>query len=234
MGPHSLVRILSDPDQGLRAYVLGPNNTAMAMPPKNWRQYKERLSTSEPNAPDLITHATLEILPANAFVYWDGLRCTHEAYFLPDRGLIPTYSSGDQENFQLQPSINIPDEFIKLIFGEFPDADSPAQATSATQGPHPVTSKEIAHSFEGLKWPSPKKWMKPLGDKPEWLAACVATPGQQGVSQTLWNPVLIGAALIRRNEANANQVRGRFQTKSSLRPWLEAWNDYEADNFPIT
>lgn len=234
MGPRCLAHILSDPDQALRAYVLGPNNTVTAMLPKSWRQYVGRLSTSEPNAPDLITRATLEILPPNAFVYWEGLWRTHEAYFLPDRDLIPTYSPGEQENFQLQQEASIPEEFVELIFDAFPDPDLPAQATNASQGPHPITTSEIAQSFEGLKWLTTEKWKKPLSDKPKWLEACVATPGRQGTSQTLWNPVLIGAALIHRKAANANQVRGRFQTRPSLQPWLEAWNDYEDDNFPIT
>lgn len=231
MGPRCLTQILSDPDLGLRAYVLGINNEVTAILPKNWRQYKDRLTTSEPNAPDLITRTTLEILPVNTFVHWDGLWRTHEACFLPDRALISTCTLGEQEEFMLQPMANFPDELETLIFEGFPDGDPLVPVSPAPKGPEPITSREIAHSFDGLKWRSPEEWMKPLGYPPKWLATCKAVPGQQGISQTLWNPVLIGAQLIRRDEARVKDVKRRFQTKFCLKSWEETWNDYEADNF---
>lgn len=231
MGPRCLTQILSDPDLGLRAYVLGINNEVTTIIPKNWRQYKDRLTTSEPNAPDLIARTTLEILPANTFVRWEDLWRTHEACFLPDRNLIATCTPGEREEFLLQTIASFPDEFEALIFEGFPDVDSPVPVPSAPQRPEPITSKAIAHSFDGLKWGSPREWMKPLGCPPKWLAPCRTAPGQRGVSQNLWNPVLIGAELIRRDAASANQVRARFQTKLSLDPWKETWNDFEADNF---
>ena len=70
---------------------------------------------------------------------------------------------------------------------------------------------------------------KPLGNKPKWLVACVHSPGQRGVSETRWNPVFIGAALVTDGHANANSVRARFQAKPLLLPWLDAWKTYEAD-----
>jgi hypothetical protein len=121
MGPRCLVRILSDPEHGFRAYVLGPNNTVTAILPKSWRQYADSLSASGSNAPDLINCATLEILPANTFVYWESLWRTHEAIFLPPREEIPFYTQPEQENFQLQPSVNLPVAFAKLVFEGFLD-----------------------------------------------------------------------------------------------------------------
>ena len=96
--------------------------------------------------------------------------------------------------------------------------------------PPPLTTNDIAFCFAGLRW-NEQQWKKPLGDKRKWLAACIATAGVRGVSQTLWNPVLIGAALISEGHAKQNNIRGRFQAQPQLKPWLEAWKTYEDDNF---
>ena len=94
--------------------------------------------------------------------------------------------------------------------------------------PLPLTTGDIAHCFAGLHWDE-QQWRKPLGYPPKWLKACVHTPGQQGVSETRWNPVSIGAELIKSGHAHANNVRGRFQSNHLLKPWLELWKAYEAD-----
>lgn len=97
-------------------------------------------------------------------------------------------------------------------------------------GPLPLTTGDIAFCFAGLRWEE-QKWKKPLGDKPKWLAVCIAIPGVRGVSETRWNPVLIGAALERGGHAKQNSIRARFQTKPRLAEWLDAWKTYEADNY---
>jgi hypothetical protein len=56
-------------------------------------------------------------------------------------------------------------------------------------------------------------------------------PGVRGVSETRWNPVCIGAELVRAGHAKPNSVRAKFQTKPLLMPWLDEWKTYEADNF---
>lgn len=96
--------------------------------------------------------------------------------------------------------------------------------------PLPLTTGDIAFCFADLRWDE-QKWKKPLGDKPKWLAACIAIPGVRGVSETRWNPVLIGAALERQGHAKQNNIRAKFQTQPQLAPWLDAWKTYEADNF---
>lgn len=98
-------------------------------------------------------------------------------------------------------------------------------------GPLPLTTGDIAFCFAGLRWDE-QKWKKPLGDKPKWLAVCIAIPGVRGVSETRWNPVLIGAALVRGGHAKQNSIRARFQTKPRLAEWLDAWKTYEADEVP--
>jgi hypothetical protein len=99
-------------------------------------------------------------------------------------------------------------------------------------GPLPLATGDIAFSFSGLHGWSEKQWKKPLGDKPKWLQPCIAIRGVRGVSETRWNPVLIGAALVHKGHAKANSIRARFQTMPQLAPWLDAWKTYEADNIP--
>jgi hypothetical protein len=96
--------------------------------------------------------------------------------------------------------------------------------------PLPLTTGDIAFCFAELRW-TEAQWKKPLGDKPKWLQSCIAIPGLRGVYETRWNPVSIGAALVSNGHAKTNNVRARFQTKSFLMPWLDAWKTYEADNF---
>ena len=107
---------------------------------------------------------------------------------------------------------------------------APVVAESANNGPLPLTTSDIAFCFDGIRW-NEQQWRKPLGDKPKWLQSCVAIPGQRGVSETRWNPVLIAAALVHDGHAQARSIRAKFQTKPLLKDWLEAWKTYEADNF---
>jgi hypothetical protein len=109
-------------------------------------------------------------------------------------------------------------------------AQSPAPVVAASNDTAPLTTGDIAFCFAGLRWDE-QGWKKPLGDKPKWLSECVAIPGQRGVSEARWNPVLIGAALVHQGHVEARKVRVRFQTVDLLKPWFDAWKTYEADNF---
>jgi len=106
-----------------------------------------------------------------------------------------------------------------------PEAVAPAPA--GTGNPPPVNTGDIAHAFAGLKWDE-VGWKKPLGSPPKWLSACRVSPGRRGVCDATWNPVSIGAALVHARHIAPKSVRGRFQTKPQLKPWLESWKDYEA------
>lgn len=109
-------------------------------------------------------------------------------------------------------------------------AGAPGGVQPAKAGQLPLTTGNIAFCFADLRW-SEQQWKKPLGDKRKWLKACIAIPGVQGVSQTHWNPVLIGAALVYAGHAKLNSVRARFQTQPLLTPWLDEWKTYEDDHF---
>lgn len=132
------------------------------------------------------------------------------------------------------------DDVIKWIAIEFPRfkytvTPIPAAPVVTAGAPggvepakaEPLTTGDIAFCFAGLRWDE-KQWKKPLGDKPKWLSTCIAIPGERGVRETRWNPVHIGAALVRRGHVKANSVRARFQTQSLLTPWLDEWKTYEA------
>jgi hypothetical protein len=96
--------------------------------------------------------------------------------------------------------------------------------------PSPLKTGDIARCFAGLYWLTEKAWKKALGDKPNWLDACLVRPGSRGGTQRHWNPVLIGAALVERCQVKPNSVRAKFQTNLPLQPWIEQWKSYESDN----
>ena len=126
------------------------------------------------------------------------------------------------------------DAEIAALIGDKPaqTAATPAPVLAvepASDGPAPLTTGNIAYCFDGLHW-NESEWKKPLGDKPKWLSKCVAIPGQQGVSETRWSPVLIGAELVRQGHVKARSMRSKFQTVELLKPWLDEWKTYEADN----
>jgi hypothetical protein len=107
----------------------------------------------------------------------------------------------------------------------------PAPVVVEANRPLPVATGDIANAFAGLHGWSEAQWKKPLGDKPKWLADCIVIPGAKGVSERRWNPVLIGAALVRGGHAKVNSVRSKFQTSPQLDQWRDEWKTYEADNF---
>lgn len=114
-------------------------------------------------------------------------------------------------------------------------APAPVVADSASDapviGPPPVATRRIAFAFDGLRGWNEQAWKDTLGSPPKWLQACIVFRGQQGVRETHWNPVLIGASLVRNGHAKQNSVRARFQSRPQLEGWKEAWKTYEADNF---
>lgn len=109
---------------------------------------------------------------------------------------------------------------------------TPAPVVADSDGPAPLTTGNIAHCLSDLRWDE-RGWKDTLGEvkSRKWLQDCIAIPGQQGVSEARWNPVLIGAWLVHQGHENVRRVRARFQTVDLLRPWLDAWKTYEADNF---
>lgn len=108
---------------------------------------------------------------------------------------------------------------------------APSASDASAMNPPPVTTANIACAFDGLRGWDEKAWKDTLGTPPKWLEACIVLRGQRGVRVHHWNPVLIGAALVRNEQAQARSVRAKFQSKPQLADWLEAWRTYEADNF---
>lgn len=106
-------------------------------------------------------------------------------------------------------------------------------AEHAKAGPSPLTTGDIAFCFAGLRDNTEKEWKDLIGKGRDWLERCLVQPGTRGRggAPKLWNPVCIGAALVRDGHEKPNSVRAKFQTVHLLQPWLEAWKTYEADNF---
>lgn len=142
------------------------------------------------------------------------------------------------KDYPIAPELETLVPVTELVAAKGPISPATSKEAGSTSGssvpgetlPPPLTTSDIAFCFSGLRW-TEEQWMKPLGDKPKWLQACIATPGVQGVSQTHWNPVCIGAALVDAGHAKVNSIRAKFQTVHLLKPWLDAWKTYEADNF---
>jgi len=114
--------------------------------------------------------------------------------------------------------------------GAADDAEPQRKRDDKCNKPTALTTGQIAAGFDGLRWTA-ERWKKPLGDVPKWLKNCRVISGIQGVKEAQWDPVLIGAHLVRQGHAKARSVRAKFQSSPPLKPWLEAWKTYEADNF---
>lgn len=97
----------------------------------------------------------------------------------------------------------------------------------------PLTTVEIAFCFAGIRWQTEAEWKDALNKNRKWLEECLVqfgTRGRRG-NPKLWNPVFLGASLVRHGYAKPNSIRARFQLKEFLMPWFEAWKTYEAENF---
>jgi len=124
---------------------------------------------------------------------------------------------------------------LPVQVGSEPQAAAPAPVVTGSASnapemtPSPVATGHVAFAFDGLRGWNERAWKDNLGSPPKWLDSCIAIRGQQGIREHHWNPVLIGAALVRNGHAKQNSIRARFQTKPQLRDWLEEWKTYEAD-----
>lgn len=99
--------------------------------------------------------------------------------------------------------------------------------------PSPLTTAEIAFCFAGLNDKTEEEWKILLGKNRKWVDECLDEAGARGRggAPKRWNPVLLGAALAHQGRARTNSVRAKFQTNHLLKPWLDKWKTYEADNF---
>ena len=147
--------------------------------------------------------------------------------------LHPTYEDGMRQHILVKPCdwLFLVDDLEILIAGTVPD--TPINAQLAEAGPAPLTTAEMAFCFAGLRRNTEEEWKILIGKGRGWIEKCLVQPGTRGRggAPKLWNPVLIGAALVRDGHAKPNNVRAKFQTVNLLKPWLESWKTYEADNF---
>lgn len=140
----------------------------------------------------------------------------------------------DQSDFEtVTADCMVTGDAVNALADAYIDEPAPAQtpapvvAASDDAAPLPLSTGDIAHCFNGLHWDE-CKWKANLANKPKWLRPSIAIPGLQGVSETRWNPVSIGAALASEKSIAPRSIRAKFQTNGLLSEWLEAWKDYEA------
>jgi hypothetical protein len=168
-----------------------------------------------PNPPELLESNSLMALGANADKAREVLREVHQLY----AECVERFGVSDE-------GVREAAEWLCEVA---PLAEEASQAKPpARSGPAALSTRNIALNFDGLRW-TESQWKKPLGDKPKWLRNCIVLAGKRGERETLWDPVLIGAALVKARHVPANRVRARFQTKPLLTPWLEAWKAHEAE-----
>lgn len=191
-----------------------------------------------PEAPAEIFNDRFEGMPVKMVFAGDAQRLR----YLPDGDVSVTmYATEDERIYRCLPGIAVPQselmfdasevhETARLLALEKSQGAAPetASESGSADKPLPLTTGDIAFVFDGLRWDE-QGWRKPLGDKPKWLQACIAIPGQQGVREATWNPVCIAARLVHEGHITARHARARFQTKPQLAPWLDAWKTYEAD-----
>jgi len=149
------------------------------------------------------------------------------------RGTPSEIALRDERLAQAQRDVDAMEGKLRILRGDLGDADQIAASANlpSANSPTPLTTSDVAHCFAGLHWSTEEAWKKPLGDKPKWLRGCIVIPGSRGRSETRWNPVLVGGALVHERHAKVNSIRAKFQTMPKLQPWLETWKSYEADNF---
>ena len=106
---------------------------------------------------------------------------------------------------------------------------SAVEIAPVMSGPAFIPTTEAAFSFANLNGWDEDKWKKNLGTPAKWLERCIAIRGERGKRETLWNPVLIGAALVSEKSCSSKNIRSKFQTVPYLAPWLDAWKTYQVE-----
>ena len=99
----------------------------------------------------------------------------------------------------------------------------------------PLTTPVIANCFAELNNFTIERWKNELGSPKKWLLDCQASKGDRPEPST-WFPVLIGGVIIKKvgakdRDRTIRMVSARFQSQDPLKPWLEAWEKYQRDNF---
>ena len=120
--------------------------------------------------------------------------------------------------------------------GDYAETCPPSQATTSYEpvgavgvsggvepdkaGPLPLTTGDIAFCFAGLRCKTEKEWKDLIGKGRNWVERCLIQPGTRGRggAPKLWNPVCIGAALVRDGHAKPNSVRETLHKSQKFVP----------------
>ena len=132
----------------------------------------------------------------------------------------------------LEPFLNAREFELRItLHGNGPDYQTP-ENTSATMQEQiqSLTTKEIAHLFEGLPFKT-DRWASNLSAA-KWLKTAKRGLGEQGGASATWCPLTIAQLVCDHNkDTRAKQktlkyLNNRFRTNPVLKPWKDAWDDY--------
>lgn len=92
---------------------------------------------------------------------------------------------------------------------------------NSSTNPAPLLKREIATAFADLHF-SRAKWMKHLGDPPEWLKPCRQSLGSRGRrASAKWDPTEIGLLLLDK-QVTLRELDAVFV---GLKSWQSIWQD---------
>lgn len=95
-----------------------------------------------------------------------------------------------------------------------------------------LSTPDIARLFDGLKSWDEERWIRRLGEVPEWTSKALVQRGARGRGAHRWNPLILAQCLLNTAEhqdAMRKKLRALFRDKPALQPWSEAWRSFESD-----
>jgi len=142
---------------------------------------------------------------------------------------------------KLSKDINLPqiawlknfNEDLAIIQNEDVNNEAIIQSSAHRNG---VTTSDIAHAFDGIKWPY-ANWKKTLSDPPKWLRVAQISSGLRGrqtggnLVQSLWDPISIASLLAHKNSFLITRITKAFKTAKPLADWQDDWAEYKETHF---
>lgn len=110
---------------------------------------------------------------------------------------------------------------------------APEKIQNPTLAARRLTTKELAHSFDGISdWPA-GRWLKNLSSS-KWLHPARIDLGAPGRASATWNPLIVAQMLHGRTKGDRarkivlKSLNSKFRSNPLLEPWRDDWNEYFA------
>ena len=121
----------------------------------------------------------------------------------------------------------IPSELADLAKTESTSPSETPEAAADERAAVGLTKNQIADAFRDIKF-SFNKWIKNLGDPPDWLKSCLVVKGAKGGNSATWNPVQIGLALM--DMPRNIPIKKLDAVFVRLKAWQAEWQDKTAND----